>query len=61
MSRIAFIGDRDSVWGFRALGMTALPVVGADDAGDLLGKQLAELAAHVVLEHARVDLLLNGQ
>ena len=23
MSRIAFIGDRDSVWGFRALGMTA--------------------------------------
>jgi V/A-type H+-transporting ATPase subunit F len=32
MSRIAFIGDRDSVWGFRALGMTALPVTGAEEA-----------------------------
>jgi V/A-type H+-transporting ATPase subunit F len=38
MSRIAFIGDRDSVWGFRALGMTALPVVGAEEAQDALAE-----------------------
>ncbi len=36
MSRIAFIGDRDSVWGFRALGMTALPVAGAGEAREAL-------------------------
>lgn len=36
MSRIAFIGDRDSVWGFRALGMTALPVAGAEEAREAL-------------------------
>jgi len=36
MSKIAFIGDRDSVWGFRALGMTALPVAGAEEAGKAL-------------------------
>lgn len=32
MSKIAFIGDRDSVWGFRALGLTAFPVSGAAEA-----------------------------
>jgi V/A-type H+-transporting ATPase subunit F len=38
MSKIAFIGDRDSVWGFRALGMTALPVAGAEEAKRALGE-----------------------
>jgi V/A-type H+-transporting ATPase subunit F len=36
MSRIAFIGDRDSVWGFRALGVTAVPVVGLEEAREAL-------------------------
>jgi V/A-type H+-transporting ATPase subunit F len=36
MSRIAFIGDRDSVWGLRALGMTALPVASAEEARQAL-------------------------
>jgi V/A-type H+-transporting ATPase subunit F len=31
MSDIAFIGDRDSVWGFAAFGMTVRPVVDADE------------------------------
>jgi len=38
MSRIAFIGDRDSVWGFKALGVTALPVVGAEEAREALAE-----------------------
>jgi V/A-type H+-transporting ATPase subunit F len=38
MSRIAFIGDRDSVWGFRALGMTAIPVVGEEEARSALAE-----------------------
>ena len=38
MSRIAFIGDRDSVWGFRALGMTALPVVGPEESREALAQ-----------------------
>jgi V/A-type H+-transporting ATPase subunit F len=38
MSRIAFIGDRDSVWGFRALGVTALPVAGAEEARSALAE-----------------------
>ncbi len=32
MSRIAFIGDRDSVWGFRAFGVSVFAVSGVDDA-----------------------------
>ena len=32
MSRIAFIGDRDSVWGFKAFGIAVFPVAGADEA-----------------------------
>ena len=32
MSRMAFIGDRDSVWGFAAFGVSARPVVGAEEA-----------------------------
>jgi V/A-type H+-transporting ATPase subunit F len=32
MSRIAFIGDRDSVWGFRAFGVTVWPVSTPDEA-----------------------------
>lgn len=32
MSRIAFIGDRDSVWGFRAFGTDVFPVSGGDEA-----------------------------
>ena len=32
MSKIAFIGDRDSVWGFRAFGIAAFPVAGPEEA-----------------------------
>ena len=32
MSKIAFIGDRDSVWGFAAFGMSVRAVAGADEA-----------------------------
>ena len=38
MSRIAFIGDRDSVWGFRALGVTALSVVDPEEAREALAE-----------------------
>ncbi len=38
MSRIAFIGDRDSVWGFRAFGITARPVSSAEEAGEALAE-----------------------
>jgi V/A-type H+-transporting ATPase subunit F len=34
MSKIAFIGDRDSVWGFKAFGITALPATGTEEARD---------------------------
>lgn len=36
MSRIAFIGDRDSVWGFAAFGVSARPVVGPEEAAEAL-------------------------
>jgi V/A-type H+-transporting ATPase subunit F len=36
MSKIAFIGDRDSVWGFRAFGIAALPVADAGEARETL-------------------------
>ena len=32
MSKIAFIGDRDSVWGFKAFGITVLPAAGGEEA-----------------------------
>jgi V/A-type H+-transporting ATPase subunit F len=32
MSNIAFVGDRDSVWAFRALGADVFPVADADEA-----------------------------
>ncbi len=36
MSKIAFIGDRDSVWGFRAFGIKALPVTSDEHACEVL-------------------------
>lgn len=36
MSKIAFIGDRDSVWGFKAFGIAALPVADAEEARETL-------------------------
>jgi V/A-type H+-transporting ATPase subunit F len=42
MSRIAFIGDRDSVWGMRAFGMTALPVTGAEEARRALARAVRD-------------------
>ena len=32
MSKIAFIGDRDSVWGFKVFGITVLPAAGGEEA-----------------------------
>ena len=32
MAGIVFIGDRDSVWGFRAFGVTVFPVVTGEEA-----------------------------
>jgi V/A-type H+-transporting ATPase subunit F len=34
MSKIAFIGDRDSIWGFKAFGITGFPASGTDQARD---------------------------
>jgi V/A-type H+-transporting ATPase subunit F len=34
MSKIAFIGDRDSVWGFVAFGISARPVATAGEAAE---------------------------
>jgi V/A-type H+-transporting ATPase subunit F len=47
MSRIAFIGDRDSVWGMRALGATALPVATPEEAREALAE--AVKAGHAVV------------
>ena len=47
MSKIAFIGDRDSVWGFRAFGIDVLPVSGTDEAGAAL--EAAVAGAHAVI------------
>lgn len=47
MSSIAFIGDRDSVWGFRALGVTALPVAGSEEARSALAE--AVKAGHAIV------------
>ena len=42
MSKIAFIGDRDSVWGFRAFGIAAIPVADADGARDAFAAAVRE-------------------
>jgi len=42
MSRIAFIGDRDSVWGFRALGVAARPAATPDEARDAFSAAVKE-------------------
>ncbi len=41
MYKIAVLGDRDSIYGFAALGLDTYPVSNAEDAGRLL-KKLAE-------------------
>jgi len=47
MSRIAFIGDRDSVLGLRALGVRAVPVATADEARARFTEVVAENCAIV--------------
>lgn len=47
MSKIAFIGDRDSVWGFRAFGVAVFPVSGPEEAGAAL--TAAVDGAHAVI------------
>jgi len=47
MSKIAFIGDRDSVLGLRALGIAALPVSTPDEARATFGEAVA--AGHAVI------------
>jgi V/A-type H+-transporting ATPase subunit F len=47
MSKIAFIGDRDSVWGFQAFGIAAFPVSSADEARDAF--EGAVSSAHTVI------------
>ena len=47
MSKIAFIGDRDSVWGFKALGVAVFPVVGSEEASAAL--QAAVDGAHAII------------
>lgn len=42
MSKIAFIGDRDSVWGFRALGVSVFPVTGGDEARERFAAAVRE-------------------
>lgn len=42
MSDIAFIGDRDTVWGFRAFGIDAIPVAGPDDAREAFSRVVRE-------------------
>jgi V/A-type H+-transporting ATPase subunit F len=36
MSKIAFVGDRDSVWGFRGLGVDVYPVADESEAREAL-------------------------
>lgn len=47
MSRIAFIGDRDSVWGFKAFGIAVFPVAGPEEAGAAF--EAAVAGAHAVI------------
>ena len=42
MSRIAFVGDRDSVWGFRAFGISSRPVSTSEEARAALTEAAAE-------------------
>lgn len=42
MSKIAFIGDRDSVAGFRAFGIAARPVSGADETREAFAKAVKD-------------------
>jgi len=42
MSKIAFIGDRDSVWGFQAFGISARPVTGDDHAREVFAEAVKE-------------------
>jgi V/A-type H+/Na+-transporting ATPase subunit F len=42
MSSIAFIGDRDSVWGFRALGLAVYPVADEEEATSALKAAVGE-------------------
>ena len=42
MSKIAFIGDRDSVWGFRAFGISARPVTGDENAREVFAATVKE-------------------
>jgi V/A-type H+-transporting ATPase subunit F len=51
MSRIAFIGDRDSVWGMRALGATALPVATPEEAREALAEAVKAGHAIAVYRH----------
>jgi len=45
MSDIAFIGDRDTVWGFGAFGIRAIPVVGRDEAREAFSTAVKESTA----------------
>jgi V/A-type H+-transporting ATPase subunit F len=47
MSKIAFIGDRDSVWGFRAFGIDVYPVADPAEAGEAF--EAAVESAHAII------------
>lgn len=42
MSRIAFIGDRDSVWAFKAFGIDTLPAADAESAREAFARAVRE-------------------
>jgi V/A-type H+-transporting ATPase subunit F len=42
VSRIAFVGDRDSVWGFRAFGVDVYPVAEMNEAREVLERAVAD-------------------
>ncbi|MBN2565080.1 MAG: hypothetical protein JXB46_05165 [Candidatus Eisenbacteria bacterium] len=47
MSRIAFIGDRDSIWGFRAFGVAVYPIASAEEAREALDEAIRD--GHLVV------------
>jgi V/A-type H+-transporting ATPase subunit F len=47
MSKIAFIGDRDSVWGFRAFGIDVYPVADPTEAAEAF--EDAVESAHAII------------
>jgi V/A-type H+-transporting ATPase subunit F len=47
MSRMAFIGDRDSIWGFRAFGVDVYPVADDAEARDALAAAVE--SAHAII------------